>query len=263
MSRFSDQQTVSAPPLPTEIAVRRITNFPGRPTIVFLHDSLGCIELWRNFPEQLGNLTQCNILVYDRQGYGQSGPFGYSERDNSYMEQEADLLNDLLTQWELNDVILFGHSDGGSIALIAAGKYPNRIRGIITEGAHIFVEEETLAGIREAMILYETTDLKARLEKYHGTKTEAMFHAWAHTWTTEAFRSWNIEHFLPRITSPALIIQGEDDEYGTLKQVDGIVRQSQGDTRSLILPRVKHTPHKEATIEVLEQSAAFIQEILV
>lgn len=245
-----------------QIAYERTERDTSRPTIVFLHDSLGCIQLWRDFPEKLGALTQCNTLVYDRQGYGKSRGFSYQKRDDYYMEHEADLLHQYLTQWNIKNTILFGHSDGGSIALIAAGKYPEGIAGIITEGAHIFVEDLTLQSVKTAKNLYYRTELKAKLEKYHGDKTEAMFQAWANTWTTEAFRSWNIEQFLAGITCPSLIIQGEKDEYGTLKQVEHIVEQTQGISSPLILPRVRHSPHKEVPEVVLEQTAAFIQEIV-
>ena len=113
-----------------KIAIMRTEEFVGRPTIIFLHDSLGCIKLWRNFPHKLGELTKHNILVYDRQGHGDSCHFAYSRRNNYYLEQEADLLNSLLDFWQIDEAILFGHSDGGSIALITAGKYPEKIKGI-------------------------------------------------------------------------------------------------------------------------------------
>ncbi|NJB69620.1 pimeloyl-ACP methyl ester carboxylesterase [Saonia flava] len=241
-----------------EITIKRTDRFPGRPTIIFLHDSLGCIELWRGFPEKIGELTKCNILVYDRQGYGKSCAFSYSKRDYYYMEQEADLLNELLDFWQLDKAILFGHSDGGSIALITAGKYPNKIRGVITEGAHIFVEDITINGIEEAIKLYKTTNLKTKLEKYHGSKTDEMFWAWASTWTTDEFRNWNIEGFLPKITCPSLIIQGEEDEYGTLKQVENIITQTNGQSTQLVIPNVKHTPHKEVPELILQKASEFI-----
>lgn len=237
-------------------------NYPNRPTIIFLHDSLGSIQLWRNFPEKLGHLTQCNVLVYDRQGYGQAAPFTQPERDNTYLEKEADVLHHLLQATGIQKAILFGHSDGGSIALIAAAKYPEQIICIVTEGAHIFVEEVTLNGIREAQKTYQTTNLKTRLEKYHGPKTEAMFQAWAHTWLTPEFRTWNIENFLPQIQCPSLIIQGENDEYGTLAQVAGIVNQTTGKATPFIIPNVGHNPHKEAPELVLEKSASFINGLL-
>lgn len=244
------------------INVKQVNNYPNRPTIIFLHDSLGCIELWRDFPEKLGELTQCNVLIYDRQGYGKSCDFTYDKRDNYYMELEADILNDLLEYWKIEQAILFGHSDGGSIALIMAGKYPEKIKGIITEGAHVFVEDVTIQGIKEATELYRTTNLKSKLEKYHGNKTEAMFWAWAETWVTDEFRKWNIEHLLSKITCPSLIIQGEDDEYGTLNQVDAIINQTKGQSTKLILPNVKHTPHKEAPEEVIKAVSAFINNLL-
>ncbi|MEW5675438.1 alpha/beta hydrolase [Flavobacterium enshiense] len=245
-----------------KIAVERFDGFPGKPTIVFLHDSLGSIELWRDFPEKLGVITKCNVLIYDRQGYGKSCAFTYSERDNYYVELEADILNQLLGFWNIDKAILFGHSDGGSIALITAGKYPENILGVITEGAHVFVEDITVEGIKEAIELYQTTDLKAKLEKYHGEKTDEMFWAWGNIWTTDEFRKWNIESFLQNITCPTLVIQGEEDEYGTLEQVNKIVSQIKGNASSFIIPEVKHTPHKEAPDLILQKSKAFIKSFL-
>ena len=246
----------------SNIATFRRDNFPNRPTIIFLHDSLGCIGLWRDFPQKLGDLAQCNILIYDRQGYGKSCSFTETKRTNSYMEKEADFLIELMDFWQLDKAILFGHSDGGSIALIAGGKYPNRIKGIITEGAHIFVEDKTINGIKEAIKLYQATDLGEKLQKYHGNKTDELFWAWASTWTSDEFRSWNIEKFLPAIQCDCLIIQGEDDEYGTLQQVESIANQISGEATKLVLPNVKHTPHKEDPEYILTQSTAFIRQLI-
>ncbi|HEX9980177.1 MAG TPA: alpha/beta hydrolase [Flavobacterium sp.] len=244
-----------------EIAIKRILNGTDNPTLIFLHDSLGSIDLWRDFPQRLGELTNCNILVYDRQGYGKSRGFLYSKRDVHYMEQEADILNELIDFWGLDKVILFGHSDGGSISLIAAAKYPGRILGVITEGAHVFVEDVTIHGINEVIQLYKSTDLKAKLSRYHSDKTDEMFWAWADTWTREDFRHWNIEHFLPSVKCPTLIIQGEDDEYGTLNQVQRIASQAGGQALKLIIPNTKHTPHKESPDLILEKSSCFIREL--
>lgn len=232
-----------------------------RPSFVFLHDSLGCIELWRDFPELVSEATACNLLVYDRQGYGKSSPFGSSDRGNNYLEVEADVLNLLLEKLGIHHVILFGHSDGGSIALIAAAKYPEKIKGVITEGAHIFVEDITLQGIKNAVEAYRTTNLKEKLTKYHGDKTDAVFWAWAKTWLTDEFKTWNIEHFLPNIKCPVLVIQGEKDEYGSLAQVNGIVKQVSGKAERLIIPSIGHTPHKEAEEVVLEKTTQFINQI--
>ena len=243
------------------IRISHHNNYPGRPTLVFLHDSLGCIELWRQFPQKLGELTACNVLVYDRLGYGRSGPFSSPERNNDYLETEAGRLSEILEKCSIDKAVLFGHSDGGSIALIAAAKYPSRILGIITEGAHIFVEDITLQGISEATHSYRTTDLKSRLEKYHGENTEPLFWAWASTWVREEFEHWNIEHFLPLIKCPALIIQGEKDQYGTDLQVDRIVGQVSGKAIRLILPGVDHTPHKAVPGQILNVATEFINEL--
>jgi pimeloyl-ACP methyl ester carboxylesterase len=241
--------------------VSQILISEDRPTLVFLHDSLGCIELWRDFPQQLGEATLCNVLVYDRQGYGKSSPFSNSGRENDYLEVEADVLNALMEKLSMNTAILFGHSDGGSIALIAAAKYPEKIKGVITEGAHIFVEDITLKGIKDAVEAYRTTNLHQKLTKYHGDKTEAVFWAWAKTWLSEGFTSWTLEHFLPLISCPVLVIQGEKDEYGSLAQVGGIISQVSGETQKLIIPSVGHTPHKEAREVVLEKTVPFINQI--
>lgn len=235
----------------SEIAFVRTTDFPDRPTIVFLHDSLGCIRLWRDFPKRVGQLTQCNILVYDRQGYGDSCGFSKPRRDVEYLREEAEILFDLLQYWQTGPVVLFGHSDGGSIALIFAALYPDMVISVITEGAHVFVEDITLKGILEAEEAYQTTDLRSKLEKYHGEKTDAMFNAWTKTWTSSWFRDWNIEHYLPKITCPVLVIQGENDEFGSLAQVDAIVNGVSGPSQKVIVPDARHTPHKENAEVVL------------
>jgi len=236
-------------------------HLPYAPTIVFLHDSLGCIELWRDFPKKLAESTNCNFLVYDRLGYGKSVAVSSSERNNDYMELEADFLNELLEELHLNKVILFGHSDGGSIALIAAGKYPKRINAVIVEAAHIFVEDITLEGIDYAKLSYESLNMEQRLAKYHGDKVDFVFSAWTETWMKPEFRSWNIEHFLQHITCPLLFIQGEEDEYGSLEQVNRTLEQVNGPAEKLIIPEIGHSPHREEPRLVLEKSSAFIRSV--
>lgn len=234
-------------------------NYKNRPTIVFLHDSLGCVQLWRDFPQKLAEVIQCNVLIYDRLGYGKSEPMPTYERPTNYMELETDVLNDLLTTLHIDNAILFGHSDGGTIALLTASKYPKRIKAVIVEAAHIFVEEITLKGIYEAMEAYKTTNLPERLAKYHGDKVDVIFKAWTETWTRSDYKNWNIEHFLPMITCPLLFIQGEADEYGTLAQVEKTVSQVSGKSEKCIIPNIGHTPHKEATEIVLKKMIEFIQ----
>lgn len=232
--------------------------FSNRPTLVFLHDSLGCVQLWRDFPQKLAEATHCNVLVYDRLGYGRSDPMPSAERPLDYLEQEAAQLQQLLEHLKIEGAILFGHSDGGSIALIAASRYPQRIRAVICEAAHIFVEEITLQGIYTAMEAYTHTSLPQRLQHYHGDKVESLFRAWTETWTRPEYRAWSIEHLLAGVTCPLLFIQGAADEYGSLEQVEKTLRLVSGRAEKYILPQLGHTPHKESPQLVLEKAAEFI-----
>lgn len=244
-----------------KLYIEYIRSFEGRPTLVFLHDSLGCTQLWRDFPSKISDASQCNVLVYDRLGYGKSDPMPTHERANHYMELEADLLHDLLIEQNIKDVILFGHSDGGTIALIAASKYPKNVKAVICEAGHIFVEEVTLKGVYDTWNAYKTTNLPERLQKYHGNKVEMLFKAWTETWTRESFRNWNIEYLLKDITCPLLFIQGEADDYGTLDQLEKTISQVSGITEKYIIPDVGHTPHKEVPDLVLNRAVEFIQHL--
>ncbi|PIF44765.1 pimeloyl-ACP methyl ester carboxylesterase [Chryseobacterium sp. 52] len=235
-------------------------HFEGKPVIVFLHDSLGSSQLWRDLPAKISEATGCNILLYDRLGYGKSDPMLTHERPVNYMELEADLLNDLLAELHIKNAILFGHSDGGTIALITAAKYPQRINAVICEAGHIFVEEVTLKGVYDAREAYKTTNLAERLQKYHGDKVEMLFRAWTETWTREDYRTWNIEYLLKDIHCPLLFIQGEADEYGTLAQLEKTVSQVNGVAEKYIIPEIGHTPHKEAPELVINRVSHFIEK---
>jgi pimeloyl-ACP methyl ester carboxylesterase len=235
--------------------------FKNKPVIIFLHDSLGCTQLWRDFPLKLSEMANCNVLIYDRSGYGKSGPMATHKRPVNYMELEADLLNDLLVKLNIDNAILFGHSDGGTISLITAAKYPEKIKAVICEAGHIFVEDLTLKGIYDAMNAYKTTNLAERLAKYHGDKVETLFRAWTETWTREDYRSWNIEYLLKDIHCPLLFIQGEADEYGTLDQADKTVSQVGGMAEKYIIPGIGHTPHKEVPELVLTKVSEFLEKI--
>ncbi len=246
-----------------KLFVKYIKTEANKPTLVFLHDSLGCIQLWRDFPLQLAEVLSYNVLIYDRWGYGQSEAMAGPNRSKNYLELEADLLHSLLIQLKIDEAILFGHSDGASIALIAASKYASKIKAVVSEAAHVFVETITLKGIQEAIESYKTTNLRERLAKYHGNKVETIFKAWTDTWTSADFSDWNMEHFLPAITCPVLIIQGEADEYGTLKQVEAIATQIGGQAEKLIIPNCGHSPHKENAKFTLERVTIFLRNLFV
>jgi pimeloyl-ACP methyl ester carboxylesterase len=228
------------------------------PVLVFLHDSLGCVDTWRDFPGALARRVGLTAIVYDRRGYGQSSPFGPDPRTPYYLEDEARVLFQLLDALEIGPVVLFGHSDGGSISLIAAAEHADRVRAVVTEGAHVFVEDITLAGIRDARAMFVTTDLATRLARYHGDKVAGIVSAWTETWLSPEFRDWNIESYLTRVQCPTLVIQGNDDEFGTPAQVDAIVRGIGNEARSLIIPGVGHTPHRDARTVVLDAASSFI-----
>lgn len=232
----------------------------GAPTLVFLHEALGCIAMWKDVPARLSAMTGLPALVYDRHGHGLSGALT-APRDAAYLDRESfAILPGVLNACGVSDPILVGHSDGGTIALLYASRFP--ARAVITEAAHVFVEAVTLAGVREAVEAWRDTDLRDRLARYHGAKTEALFFAWADTWLSDAFASWNIEDCLPRITSPLLAVQGEDDEYGTARQVGAIVNGASGRSRSLVLPDCRHVPHLQAAERLLPLIAAFVADCL-
>ncbi|HOI74494.1 MAG TPA: alpha/beta hydrolase [Syntrophales bacterium] len=228
------------------------------PAILFLHEGLGSISQWRDFPEILCSRAESVGFVYDRLGHGRSAPLP-APRTVRYLHDEAlDVLPAVLDALALDRSVLVGHSDGGTIALLFAAEYPDRVRGVITEAAHVFVEEETLRGIREAIDLYRTTDLRERMTRHHGDKVDAVFSGWADTWLSAEFRHWNVESFLPRVSCPLLVIQGADDRYGTPAQVDAIVRQAAGPAEALLLPGCGHIPHQQARDRVLPAMARFI-----
>ncbi|PKN35114.1 MAG: alpha/beta hydrolase [Deltaproteobacteria bacterium HGW-Deltaproteobacteria-19] len=231
------------------------------PAILFLHEGLGSIGQWRDFPEALCARTGTAGFVYDRLGYGRSDTLP-APRTVRYLHDEAlKALPAVLDALGLERPFLVGHSDGGTIALLFAAEYPDRVRGVITEAAHVFVEEETLRGIREAVDLYRTTDLRERMARYHGDKVDAVFSGWADTWLSAEFRDWNVESFLPRVSCPLLVIQGVDDRYGTPAQVEAIVCGAAGPAEALLLPDCGHIPHQQARDRVLDAMTRFIRSL--
>jgi pimeloyl-ACP methyl ester carboxylesterase len=236
-------------------------SYRQQPTLVFLHEGLGSIGQWRDFPLLVSRATGLPALLYDRWGHGKSDPLTGARRVR-YMHDEAlATLPELLHQLHVEKTILIGHSDGGSIALIFAAEHREKVSGIVTAAAHVFVEDITIRGIREAVRVFETTNLRDRLRPYHGDSTESMFRGWADIWLAPEFRNWNIEEYLPAVTSPVLAIQGENDEYGTPAQVDAIVRQVSGPVESLLIPDCGHIPHLQARERVLSEVTAFIRSL--
>jgi pimeloyl-ACP methyl ester carboxylesterase len=232
------------------------------PSLIFLHEGLGCIAQWRDFPVMLSTMTGLPALVYERHGHGKSDAPEMPRSINYLHEEALSILPVVLDQLKIQDAILIGHSDGGSIALIFASCHGNKVRGVITEAAHVFVENVTLTGIRYALELYETTNLRDRLRQYHEENTDSMFHAWADIWLDPMFRNWNIEEYLPRIFCPLLVIQGAKDEYGTVAQVESIVKLVSGPAESLIVADCGHIPHLQARERMLAEMTRFISHLI-
>jgi pimeloyl-ACP methyl ester carboxylesterase len=226
-------------------------------TLVLLHEGLGSLVLWRDFPAKLAAATGWRALVYSRQGYGQSDPMP-GPRAVGYMHDEARIvLPALLDELRIERPVLIGHSDGGSIALIHAGGTTRPVRGVVTMAAHVFVEDVTVKSIAEAKTAFETTNLGERLGRYH-RDAAAAFWGWNDIWLDPAFRAWNIESFLPEIVCPVLAIQGVDDEYGTPAQVEAIIRGVGGPARELLLPSCRHSPHRDQEAATTQAIVGFV-----
>jgi pimeloyl-ACP methyl ester carboxylesterase len=238
----------------------------GRPVLVFLHEGLGAAKLWRDFPARLGAATGCGALAWSRYGHGASDVLA-EKRDVGYMHDEATAaLPALLAALGIERPILVGHSDGASIALIHAGtrrdgapRWP--VTGLILEAPHVFVEDITIAGIEAARTAWRTTDLPQRLGRHHADG-ERTFWGWNDIWLDPRFRAWNIEEYLAPIAAPILVIQGEDDEYGTKAQVDAIAARACGPVETLMLADCRHSPHRDRPDAVLDAMTAFIGRIV-
>lgn len=231
---------------------------PQKPTLVFLHEGLGCIELWKDFPQLLAEATGCNAMLYERQGYGQSSHLDLP-RPKDYLEIEAKIYLPLLLQ-ELNisNPILVGHSDGGTIALLYAAENPCAM--LITAAAHVIVEEITIQGIQKVVQQYQSNPkFRQKLEQYHGSKADDLFWAWADTWLDAGFRDWDVRHFLPKITCPALLLQGKEDEYATPQHLDLIAKGIAEKAEAVLLEDCGHSPHVQAKGEMVERILNFIK----
>ena len=230
----------------------------AQPVVVFLHEGLGSVAMWKDFPERFCTAHGFRGLVFSRYGYGQSTPKPADEQwTPDFMHAQAhEVLPALLEHLGIVQPWLFGHSDGGSIALLHAARF--EVAGIIVVAPHLFVEDVSITSIEQAREAYATTDLRTRLARYHADPDSA-FRGWNDVWLNPAFRSWNIEAELATIRCPVLAIQGEDDEYGTLAQIRGI-QAKLPKTRLLVIPKCGHSPHRDQPETLARESARFILE---
>lgn len=234
-----------------------------RPVLVFLHEGLGSVAQWKDFPALLSRETKCAALVYDRYGYGKSDPYE-GIRTKNYMSDEAFIyLPELLEKLGIiENVLLVGHSDGGTIALLYASQFQKKTTAVITEADHVLSEEITIKGVRNIVVEYEKGGLKKLLSKFHNEKTDALFYSWCNYWLSKEQQKWNIVDSLPLITSPVLAIQGKDDCYGTVKQLTTKLESIKGQTEILFIPDCGHVPHFEAQNLVFQKMSFFLNNVL-
>lgn len=247
---------------PHNLEYRFLGPRPDRaPTIVMLHEGLGCVGLWGDFPEKLQRATGAGVFVYSRAGYGQSSPVKLP-RPLSYMHDEAqDVLPALLDAIGFRRGVLLGHSDGASIAAIYAGTHQDhRVGGLVLIAPHFFTEDPGIASIVEAKTAYETTDLKQKLARWHKDPDNA-FYGWNGAWLDPDFRKWDITEQLAYIRVPVLIVQGEDDQYGTVKQIETATRECYCPVEVALLKGVKHSPQREAPDPTLAAITDFVANV--
>lgn len=231
------------------------------PPIVFLHEGLGSVSLWRDFPQRVADACGAPAVVYSRQGHGNSAP-STATRTRWYLHHEAlEVLPLLIDRLELERPLLFGHSDGATIALLCAGETSTPLAGVVALAPHVLVEEITTTGLRQTVEAWRNTDLRQRLARHHSVQNlDAVFAAWHGTWLDPAFRDWNVESCLPRIECPVLAIQGEDDQYATMAQFDRIVGQVR-DVTALRLARCGHSPHRDQAEAVISGTLTYFQAL--
>jgi pimeloyl-ACP methyl ester carboxylesterase len=227
------------------------------PSLIFLHEGLGSVAMWRDFPARVAMATGAQAIVYSRSGYGRSSP-RTGPYDVDYMHREAlDILPRLFDAWGISEPVLVGHSDGASIALIQAAADTSPVSALALVAPHIYVEPVSVQSITEAREHFKTTDLEQRLGRYHDDPTHA-FQGWNDIWLHADFLNWNIEALLPSIDCPILAIQGENDAYGTMVQIDSIATGTRGPVELLKLPDCGHSPHRDQPSSTLDALSTFI-----
>ncbi len=226
---------------------------PYQTTLVLLHEGLGCVRSWSDFPQVLAASTGLAVLAYSRAGYGGSGPASLPRQPN-YMHHEAlVVLPALLEKLNVESPLLIGHSDGASIAIIYAGSNEKEIlQGLVLMAPHVFHEQVSLAGVNRARLLYQHADLRDKLMRYHGNQVDDAFWGWNDVWRLPDFQDWNIENSLDNIDVPVLVIQGTDDEYGSVAQLDAIESRVLSDIERHFLENVGHSPQREQSAFVLD-----------
>ena len=233
----------------------------GRPTLIFLHEGLGTIAVWNDVPDALCRATGCPGVIYERAGYGASDPRPLPWPADVFEQEAALILPALLDTLNVDRPVLIGHSDGGTIALLYAAAFPERVCAVITLAAHVMLDELTFAGVCALKRGWGEGELRSQLERIHGPGAETLFRGWSGFWLDPARREWSIVDRLPRINCPVLAIQGADDEYGLPAQLDAIANGVAGPAERMLVPKCAHDPHHQARDIVLERVASFMGSV--
>lgn len=232
----------------------------GQAAFVLLHDSLGCVDLWRDFPERLAESTRQAVVAYDRLGFGRSDPYP-GLLPVHFIRDEAANVHRLREGLGLGALIPFGHSVGGEMAVATAAQLPDLCTALVTEAAQAFIEDRTLAGIRAAKAAFREPGQIERLARYHGAKARWVLDAWIETWLSPAFGNWNLDEDLRQVRCPTLALHGDRDEYGSERHPGRIARLTPGPSEPVILPDCGHVPHREQPERVLGAIAQFLAQV--
>lgn len=232
-----------------------------KPFLIFLHDSWGCVQMWGDFPEKLIPYCGLNVLIYDRRGYGKSSAFDTEARNKYYLHHEADFLIQLMDRLQILSGILYGHSDGATISIIAGANYPSHFKGLILESAHTFIEEKGKQAVRESRDKAKQNSLLQSLEKFHGDKTEELFKRWHEAWLSDLLINWNIVPLLKNIACPVLALRGENDPYDTAEQLFVLEREIRTKTTAVLIPNAAHVPRRENEVVTMPMIFNFLSSL--
>jgi len=234
---------------------------PNHAPILLLHESLGCIEQWKDFPSALAQATGRTVVAYDRLGFGRSDRLTAPPAPTFVEDEAAHGFACVLEHLGIERFVVLGHSVGGSMAVHCAARYPEACQAMITMSAVTFVEQRTLSGIRQARAWFADPAQRERLRRYHGERSDWVLSAWIDTWLAPDFATWTLAHALPAVGCPSLAIHGDDDEFGSERHPQLIADHASGQVEQALLSGVGHVPHREQPELVLERIERFLQRI--
>ena len=232
---------------------------PDKPTLVFMHDGLGCTEMWRDLPDRISAMSGLPALIYDRWGYGKSDPLDQA-RTVDYRHVEAvQTLQEVLSEFEIDQLILIGHSDGGAMSLLAASQFTDRVLATATFAPQVAIPYQMQTDMLKTIQFFEAGKLKSALEKYHGSNTTSMFYGWANAWSSDTFKNWQMTEEFKQIQCPILTIVGAKDEYGYQHNLDAIEAGVTSSLKQMVLPSAGHAPHQDEPELVINEIKTLLE----